>query len=80
MHEVVCEAILPNTFSKTAQLHLEKSLMKLFSKKNSFTSEVELCQTSPKMHQFYRNNINEPIQFIHITNFYINISFLRRHR
>jgi len=23
MHEVVCEAILPNTFSKTAQLHLE---------------------------------------------------------
>jgi len=23
MHEVVGEAILPNTFSKTAQLHLE---------------------------------------------------------
>jgi len=23
MHEVVCEAILPNTFSKTAQLHKE---------------------------------------------------------
>jgi hypothetical protein len=32
MHEVVGEAILPNTFSKTAQLH--KSLMKLFSKKH----------------------------------------------
>jgi len=26
MHEVVGEAILPNTFSKTAQLHLESHL------------------------------------------------------
>ena len=39
MHEVVGEAILPNIFSKTAQLHL----------KNSFISEVELCQTNPKV-------------------------------
>ena len=43
MHEVVGEAILPNSSASS-----RKSLIKLFSKKNSFTSEVEVCQTSPK--------------------------------
>jgi hypothetical protein len=41
MHEVVGEAILPNTFSKHSSASSRKSLMKLFSKKNSFTSEIE---------------------------------------
>jgi hypothetical protein len=47
MYEVVGEAILPNHFSKTAQLHLESHSSSYFLK-NSFTSEVELCQTTPK--------------------------------
>jgi hypothetical protein len=44
MQEVVGEAILPNTFSKVAQLHLESCSWNYF-RKNNFTSEVELCQT-----------------------------------
>jgi hypothetical protein len=47
MHEVVGEVILPNTFFKTAQLHLESHSGSYFLKTHSFTSEVELCQTSP---------------------------------
>jgi hypothetical protein len=43
MHKVVGEAILPNTFSKNCSALPIKLLMKLFSKKNSFTIEVELC-------------------------------------
>jgi len=46
MHEVVDEAILSNTFSKTAQLHLESCSWSYFLKKQ-LTNEVELCQTSP---------------------------------
>ena len=47
MYEVVGEAVLLNIFSKTVQLHLKSCLWSCFQK-NSFTSEVELCQTSPK--------------------------------
>jgi len=46
MHEVVGEAILLNTFSKTAQFHIKSCSLSYFLKKQ-FTSEVELCQTSP---------------------------------
>jgi len=46
MHEVIGEVVLPNSFSKTTQLHLE-SCSRSFLLKNSFTSEAELCQTGP---------------------------------
>jgi len=36
MHEVVGEAILPNIFSKTAQLHLESHLLSYFLKKQLY--------------------------------------------
>jgi len=47
MHEVVDEAVLPNSFFQNSATSPQKLLMKLFSKENSFTSEAELCQTGP---------------------------------
>jgi hypothetical protein len=46
MHEVVGEAILPNTFFQNSSASSRKLFIKLFSKKNNFTSKVELCQIS----------------------------------
>ena len=46
MHKVVGEAILPNIFFQNSSASSRKSLIKLFFKKNSFTSEVEACQTN----------------------------------